>query len=103
MPSTPCSPRSATTSSSCSPGWRFCAPSSERCSHPLQTTHQRSKPLDRRSSRTTLKAQSPTGLLDVKAEDPTVVMAVPYWAWQAHQDDVVGLLHAQRNTKELEW
>lgn len=50
-----------------------------------------------------LKAQSPSGLLDVKAEDPTVVMAVPYWAWQAHQDDVIGLLHAQRNTKELEW
>ncbi|BAN34106.1 hypothetical protein SCD_n00257 [Sulfuricella denitrificans skB26] len=50
-----------------------------------------------------LKAQSPAGLLDVKAEDPSVVMAVPYWAWQAHQDDVVRLLHAQRNTNELEW
>ena len=50
-----------------------------------------------------LKAQSPTGLLDVKAGDPSVVMAVPYWAWQAHQDDIVGLLHAQRNTDELEW
>jgi DEAD/DEAH box helicase/Helicase C-terminal domain len=50
-----------------------------------------------------LKAQSPASLLDVKAEDPTVVMPVPYWAWQAHRDDVIGLLHAQRNTKELEW
>ncbi|MFH1524349.1 MAG: DEAD/DEAH box helicase [Chloroflexota bacterium] len=50
-----------------------------------------------------LKVQSPAGLLDVKAEDPSIVMAVPYWAWQAHQDDVVRLLHAQRNTKELEW
>lgn len=50
-----------------------------------------------------LKAQSSAGLLDVKAEDPTIVMTVPYWAWQAHQDDVVRLLHAHRNTKELEW
>jgi hypothetical protein len=50
-----------------------------------------------------LKAQSPASLLDVKAEEPTAVMAVPYWAWQAHQDDVIGILHAQRNTKELEW
>lgn len=50
-----------------------------------------------------LKAQSPARLLDLKAGEPTVVMAVPYWAWQARQDDVVKLLHAQRNSKELEW
>lgn len=50
-----------------------------------------------------LKAQSPTGLLDVKAEDPSIVMMVPYWAWQAHLDKVIGLLHAQKNSKELEW
>jgi len=50
-----------------------------------------------------LKAQSPTGLLDIKAKDPSIVMTVPYWAWQARQDSVIGLLHAQRNTKELEW
>lgn len=50
-----------------------------------------------------LRAQSPAGLLDIKAGEPSIVMTVPYWAWQAHQDDVVSLLHAQRNTKELEW
>ncbi|HEX8047490.1 DEAD/DEAH box helicase [Rhizobium sp.] len=50
-----------------------------------------------------LKAQSPTTLLDVKAEDPNAVLTVPYWAWQAHQDDVLGILHANRNGKELEW
>ncbi len=50
-----------------------------------------------------LKAQSPTGLLDVKAEEPSIVMAVPYWAWQAHQDDVVALLHKHRKAKEIEW
>lgn len=50
-----------------------------------------------------LKAQSPSGLLDVKAQDPSIVMAVPYWAWQAHRDDVIALLHHNRKTKELEW
>ncbi len=50
-----------------------------------------------------LKVQSPTGLLDLKAMDPTFVMSVPYWAWQAKQDDVVRLLHAERNSKDLEW
>lgn len=50
-----------------------------------------------------LKAQSPTGLLDVKAGEPSIVMTVPYWDWQSHQDDVLSLLHAQRTSKELEW
>jgi len=50
-----------------------------------------------------LKVQSPTGLLDVKAQDPSVVMPLPYWAWQAHQDDVLALLHAHRTSGELEW
>lgn len=50
-----------------------------------------------------LKAQSPTGLLDIKANDASVVMALPYWAWQANQDDVIRVLHAQRDSAELEW
>ncbi len=50
-----------------------------------------------------LKAQSPTGLLDLKAQDPSIVMMVPYWAWQARQDEVLSLLHANKNSKELEW
>lgn len=50
-----------------------------------------------------LKAQSPTGLLDVKAEEPSIVMMVPYWAWQAHQDEVISLLHIHKHSKELEW
>ncbi|WP_036514520.1 DEAD/DEAH box helicase, partial [Nitrincola nitratireducens] len=32
-----------------------------------------------------LKVQSPSGLLDIKANDTGIVMTVPYWAWQAHQ------------------
>jgi hypothetical protein len=50
-----------------------------------------------------LKAQSPTGLLDLKAQDPSIVMMVPYWAWQGRQDEVLALLHANKNSKELEW
>lgn len=50
-----------------------------------------------------LKAQSPTGLLDLKAQDPSIVMMVPYWAWQSRQDEVLALLHANKNSKDLEW
>jgi len=50
-----------------------------------------------------LKAQSASGLLDIKAGDPQVVMAVPYWAWQSKQDDVLAILHANRQGPELEW
>lgn len=50
-----------------------------------------------------LDHQSPTGLLDVKAKDPTIVMMVPYWAWQSRQKEVIALLHAQRTSADLEW
>lgn len=50
-----------------------------------------------------LDHQSPTGLLDVKAKDPNIVMMVPYWAWQSHQKEVIALLHAERASAELEW
>ncbi len=50
-----------------------------------------------------LKAQSPTGLLDIQAKESSIVMMVPYWAWQAKQDKVIKLLHADRKSAELEW
>ncbi|EHK3785492.1 DEAD/DEAH box helicase, partial [Escherichia coli] len=50
-----------------------------------------------------LDKQSPTGLLDIQALDPSIVMEVPYWAWQSKQKEVIALLHAQRNSAELEW
>lgn len=50
-----------------------------------------------------LKAQSPTGLLDLKAQDPSIVMTLPYWAWMDRQDDVLALLHEHRSSKDLEW
>ena len=50
-----------------------------------------------------LQAQSPVRLLDVKEKDPSVVMAVPYWAWQARKEEVIELLHKNRKSEELEW
>ncbi len=50
-----------------------------------------------------LKAQSPSGFLDIKAEDPQVVMQVPYWAWQSQSDAVLAILHSERESKALEW
>src|SRR5690606_13292946 len=50
-----------------------------------------------------LRAQSPTGLLDIKDGDASIVMALPYWAWKDRLDAVTELLHSQRNSKELEW
>ncbi|MFN4330053.1 MAG: helicase C-terminal domain-containing protein [Limnobacter sp.] len=50
-----------------------------------------------------LDHQSPTGLLDLRAKDSSIVMAVPYWSWQSRQKEVIALLHAQRTSSELEW
>ncbi|WP_210424708.1 DEAD/DEAH box helicase [Marichromatium bheemlicum] len=50
-----------------------------------------------------LQDQSPSGLLDVKDNDPSIVMAVPYWAWQNRKDEIIALLHRNRNTEELQW
>lgn len=50
-----------------------------------------------------LDHQSPTGLLDVKANDRNIVMMVPYWAWQSRQKEVIALLHTHRNSADLEW
>ncbi len=50
-----------------------------------------------------LRNQSATGLLDVQASDPSIVMTVPFWAWQAKQQQVIELLHANRKSGDLEW
>lgn len=47
--------------------------------------------------------QSATGLLDVQAYDASIVMTVPFWAWQAKQEQVVRLLHANRDSIDLQW
>lgn len=40
-----------------------------------------------------LKAQSPTGLLDLEARRRTAIQEVPFWAWQDKQDQVLSILH----------
>ncbi|MFM5429881.1 DEAD/DEAH box helicase [Aeromonas veronii] len=50
-----------------------------------------------------LKAQSPTGLLDIKEGERSIVMTVPYWAWQSNQDAVLSILHKNKSGPDLEW
>lgn len=47
--------------------------------------------------------QSPSMLLDVKAEDPTAIMNVPFWAWKDKQKKVTEILHPHRHDDNLKW
>lgn len=48
-----------------------------------------------------LKAYSSVGWVEIKAEDPQGLMQVPFWAWQGKTEQVLQILHAQRDTNEL--
>ena len=50
-----------------------------------------------------LTQQSALGVLDLKAGDPQVVMTVPSWTWQDHQEDILRLLHAHRESDPIKW
>ena len=50
-----------------------------------------------------LDQQSSSTLLDVKDNDPTAVMLVPFWAWVNKQKQAVGVLHPHRNDEDLKW
>lgn len=50
-----------------------------------------------------LDQQSRSMLLDVKAEDPTAIMSVPFWAWKSQQRKVTEILHAHRHDEGLKW
>lgn len=50
-----------------------------------------------------LEQQSPSMLLDVKAEDPTAIMSIPFWAWQSKQKRVTEILHPNRYDENLKW
>lgn len=50
-----------------------------------------------------LEQQSPSMLLDVKSQDPTAIMNVPFWAWKDKQKKVMEILHAHRHGEELKW
>ena len=50
-----------------------------------------------------LEQQSNSLLLDVKAEDPTAVMLVPFWAWKDKIKKVNAILHPHRYDDHLQW
>ncbi len=50
-----------------------------------------------------LEQQSDSMLLDVKAEDPTAVMLVPFWAWKDKQKKAAAILHPHRQDEDLKW
>lgn len=47
-----------------------------------------------------LKEQSVGELFDLEAEDPQVVLEVPFWAWQNKQEDVLPILHPLRDAED---
>ncbi len=50
-----------------------------------------------------LDQQSSSLLLDVKDEDPTAVMVVPFWAWKDKQKKATTILHPHREDDDLKW
>lgn len=50
-----------------------------------------------------LKSYSPVGWVEIKAEDPQGLMQVPFWAWQAKAEQVLKILHANKDADELKF
>ncbi|MBB4321415.1 hypothetical protein GGE43_005059 [Agrobacterium tumefaciens] len=50
-----------------------------------------------------LEQQSDQLLLDIKAEDPTAVMTVPFWAWKDKNKEASAILHPHRKDESLQW
>ncbi|MGI4850328.1 MAG: DEAD/DEAH box helicase, partial [Janthinobacterium lividum] len=50
-----------------------------------------------------LENQSDSLLLDIKAEDPTAVMTVPFWAWKDKNKQASAILHPHRYDEDLKW
>lgn len=48
-----------------------------------------------------LAEQSPTGILDIEAEDPTKLLLVPFWAWRKKIDEVGRIIHKRRDDDDL--
>lgn len=48
-----------------------------------------------------LAQQSPTGILDIEAEDPTKLLLVPFWAWHKKIDEVASFIHKRRDEDDL--
>ena len=50
-----------------------------------------------------LEQQSDQLLLDVRADDPSAVMTVPFWAWKDKNKQVSAILHPHRYDDTLKW
>lgn len=50
-----------------------------------------------------LKSHNAAGFLDVEAGDPRAYLEVPFWSWDAHQDDILRALHESRTDDELQF
>lgn len=48
-----------------------------------------------------LKTYSSVGWVEIEAEDPQGLMQVPFWAWQSKTEQVLKILHANKDTDEL--
>ena len=47
--------------------------------------------------------QSVQLFLDVRDEDPSAVMTVPFWTWQDKNKEITGILHPHRRDEPLQW
>ncbi len=50
-----------------------------------------------------LEQQSEQLFLDVKSDDPTTVMSVPFWAWGNKIKEAIAILHPHRKDENLQW
>lgn len=50
-----------------------------------------------------LKGYNAAGFLDLDAGDPRAYMEVPFWSWDAHQNDILKALHESRADDDLQF
>ncbi|MGA5819890.1 DEAD/DEAH box helicase [Kitasatospora sp. NPDC094028] len=50
-----------------------------------------------------LEQQSPKAWADVRADDFTAVVRVPFWSWQARQSEVMALLHPHAQDRDFKF
>lgn len=50
-----------------------------------------------------LKQQGHNAFLDIREDDPSAVLRVPFWAWYDRQDQVFQILRPHRNDSTFEW
>lgn len=50
-----------------------------------------------------LKGYNPARFLDVEAGDPRAYMEVPFWSWDAHQNEILKALHESRADDDLQF